>query len=158
MSFEDELKNAERYRRNQQVMLEFQKKMSAEQEKRKAEEILKQATEISSEKIEPFLQIVNKVIAEDKGKIKTPLLAIKSELPSTSLEWGAVYNKPYVIVNEIKIEIDVPHRQVGWDRDPKNRLDIDDLLYDARMQDLLIKIIGDMTNYRSTKITSDSGQ
>ena len=158
MGFEDDLRNAERYRRNQQVMSEFQKKMSAEQEKRKAEEILKQATEISSEKIEPFLQIVNKVIAEDKGKIKTPLLAIKSELPSTSLEWGAVYNKPYVIVNEIKIEIDVPHRQVGWDRDPKNRLDIDDLLYDARMQDLLIKIIGDMTNYRSTKITSDSGQ
>ena len=125
-----------------------------------AEKLIKDALAVSSKKIEPYLNIVNEVMAEGRGKIKLPHVVSGADIRlATSLVWD--HNEAANTGSAISFQINLSRKELTWEQTLRNefgrrkaaRLNYEAPSFDKKMKDLILKIAEDPENYRYKNIS-----
>ncbi len=146
----DNLRRIEAQKRARQAEGERAWKLWYREAKKEAERIILPYKVISDRYIVPYLEAVNNVLANGKGEIIGPDTYLDSSRKRfnfntiTLLKWGGYCENGRSAYNEIKFEIDPKNRLI---RGKGEVLNVNDLVFDEKMRNLIIKITSDPRNY-----------
>lgn len=122
----------------------------------RANELALQAQAVSREKIEPYLDAVNKAIANGKGKLSVPHVSRGSELVmNTVLSWGETDDGWHKEGYKVAFSLDIPNREISWEQNVFDsaggkmsaRLNYEAPDFDLQMKNLIRTIAGNPSHY-----------
>lgn len=158
MSLEDELRNIKSSLEAEDTAQKRQEELKLLEETRKRDQMLKESQKISAERVEPYLQTINKVFANGKGRLIKPRYKesqgnITGVISNTQLRWNEYTIGSYDYFSEIDVDINSETRELIVFGNLK--VHIDDPEYKQKFETALKGILSDKQNYERSLWNDD---
>lgn len=160
MSFEYELRNSLQSDSQEQKrayeLWDREQQRRLDNKRNRATELALQAQAVSREKIEPYLDAVNKNLALGKGKLSLPHVSTGSELVMrTDLTWGETDDGWRKEGYKVAFNLDLSKKEISWEQNnfdtvggkKSARLNYEEPGFDRKMKDLIMAITRNPAHY-----------